>query len=119
MGRRDKWLRIDQSRRGIGFNHKPSVASPATKGEELERLWNVPYERNPFFTGREEILFQLHTALKKGSTAAITQAQAINGLGGIGKTQTAVEYAYRYRDKYQHIFWTKADTHLAMTSGFV
>jgi hypothetical protein len=47
----------------------------------------------PFFTGREEVLSQLHDALSSGK-AALTQPQAISGLGGIGKTQTAVEYAY-------------------------
>lgn len=60
-------------------------------------LWNVPYERNPFFTGRDDVLVEFREAL----TGAATQrrAETISGLGGIGKTQTAVEYAYRYRDE--------------------
>ena len=44
--------------------------------------WNVPYRRNPFFTGREEILFQLYTFLRNRKAAVLTQAQAISGLGG-------------------------------------
>src|SRR5437763_5998976 len=61
-------------------------------------LWNIPYRRNPFFTGREEILTYLHNVLTENKTAAaLTQAQAISGLGGIGKTQIAIEYVYRYR----------------------
>ncbi|HEY6409200.1 MAG TPA: NB-ARC domain-containing protein, partial [Ktedonobacteraceae bacterium] len=40
----------------------------------------------------------------------ITQPLAIVGLGGIGKTQLAVEYAYRYRDTYKAILWVKADS---------
>jgi tetratricopeptide (TPR) repeat protein len=76
-------------------------------------LTNLPFERNPFFTGREQILNDLHEAFKKGAT------QAISGLGGLGKTQTAIEYAYRHRDEYTAVFWSRADTQLAMSTGFV
>ena len=40
-------------------------------------------------------------------------------LGGIGKTQTAVEYTYRYRSEYRYIFWVRADTEVALQAGFV
>ena len=60
----------------------------------------VPYPRNPQFTGREDVLTQLETALLESNAAVLTQPQAIRGLGGIGKTQTAVEYAYRHRNAY-------------------
>ncbi|MDJ0708292.1 MAG: tetratricopeptide repeat protein [Leptolyngbyaceae cyanobacterium MO_188.B28] len=81
--------------------------------------WNVPYERNPFFTGREEVLQTLHRQLNQDSAAALSQIQAISGLGGIGKTQTAVEYAYRYRADYDAVFWVRADTTLELSSGYV
>ena len=80
----------------------------------LPSIWNVPYRRNPFFTGREDVLNNLHEALTAGKTAALTQSQAIIGLGGIGKTQTAVEYAYRYGSEYQAVLWVKADTFLML-----
>jgi hypothetical protein len=45
--------------------------------------------------------------------AALSQVAAIAGLGGIGKTQTAVEYAYRhFPADYDWVFWVKADTEL-------
>ena len=58
----------------------------------LPPVWNVPYPRNPFFTGREELLARLRRQLQTGQATAISQPQAISGLGGIGKTQLAVDY---------------------------
>src|SRR5947209_19110587 len=82
-------------------------------------IWNVPFRRNPFFTGREAILTHIHSLLHAGKTAALSQPPAISGLGGIGKTQTAVEYAYRYRKKYQFVLWVQANTSETLLANFV
>src|SRR6266704_580885 len=82
-------------------------------------IWHVPYQRNPFFTGREDVLNQLHQTLHAETTVALSHPQGISGLGGIGKTQTALEYAYRYRAEYAAIFWVRADSRPALTSSLV
>jgi tetratricopeptide (TPR) repeat protein/MinD-like ATPase involved in chromosome partitioning or flagellar assembly len=74
--------------------------------------FNVP-PRTPFFTGREQVLRQLHASLTNGGT------QAIYGLGGIGKTHTAIEYAHRHRDDYRAVLWVNAGTRDALVSDFV
>lgn len=56
----------------------------------------MPYGRNPLFTGREPELLELVGTLRAGSTAAIGQIAAATGLGGIGKSQLAVEFVHRY-----------------------
>src|SRR6266567_4417491 len=93
----------------------PSAASTAS----LPTLWHVPYRRNPFFTGRERILLGLHTMLRAGKRASLVQQQAISGLGGIGKTQTAIEYAYRFREHYQAILWCRAETRNLLLTDLV
>jgi tetratricopeptide (TPR) repeat protein/transcriptional regulator with XRE-family HTH domain len=72
--------------------------------------WYVPYQRNPFFTGREEVLQMLHRMLDQEHTITLSQSYALSGLGGIGKTQTVIEYAYRYSHEYAAIFWISAET---------
>jgi len=87
----------------------PRQATSASPGGPLA-LWNVPYRRNPFFTGREDTLTALRDALTGRGIAALAQPLALSGLGGIGKTQTAVEYAYRFAGEYQATLWVRADT---------
>ncbi|HJT59893.1 MAG TPA: FxSxx-COOH system tetratricopeptide repeat protein [Ktedonobacteraceae bacterium] len=82
-------------------------------------IWNVPYRRNLFFTGREEILEHIHEALHTSNTACLAQIQGITGLGGIGKTQTALEYAYRYHNDYRAVLWARADAPNTLTAEFV
>ena len=71
--------------------------------------WNVPYQHNPYFVGREDILQSLRQRLVPGEKAtALTQS--ISGLGGIGKTQVAIEYAHRYGEHYEAVLWIQADS---------
>jgi tetratricopeptide (TPR) repeat protein/transcriptional regulator with XRE-family HTH domain len=73
-------------------------------------LWNLPYPRNPFFTGRDGVLMSLHTVLHSQDRDALMLGYALSGLGGIGKTQTVLEYAYRFREEYQAVLWARAET---------
>ena len=72
--------------------------------------WSVPFPRNLFFTGRKEILEVLHMQLSGNKAVALTQSSALHGLGGVGKTQVALEYAYRYALEYSAVFWIAAET---------
>jgi tetratricopeptide (TPR) repeat protein len=87
--------------------------------EPLPAVWDMPYQRNRFFTGREEIFTALITALQTDRAAALTPPQGLSGLGGMGKTQTAVEYAYRSRAHYQAILWVRANSPAVLVSEFL
>jgi len=81
-------------------------------------LWNVPHRRNPFFTGREPILTYLHDMPIPNKAIASTPPQALSGPPGIGKTQLALEYAYRYRDHYEAVLWVNAASRELLTANF-
>ena len=78
------------------------------RNDLFTNLWTVPFPRNPNFVGRSQELEKLHSLLQSGETVGVRPAM-LSGLGGIGKTQLAVEYAYRYQAAYpQGIFWVNA-----------
>ncbi len=86
--------------------------------ERSDHLWRVPHARNPHFTGRDAILTTLRQMLVPGAeVTALTKA--ISGLGGIGKTQVAVEYAHRYAGAYKAVLWAQADSPELLTTEYL
>ena len=82
----------------------------------LPPIWNVPHNRNPNFTGREEHLASLKIALGSGKPAALTQA--IHGLGGVGKTQLALEYAYHNVAEYDIVWWVRSEEPATLAADY-
>jgi nuclear transport factor 2 (NTF2) superfamily protein len=99
--------------------HFYGTQEKAPSPSKPQRVWNIPHLRNDYFTGREEILAELHARFKANNATALSQRHAMSGLGGIGKTQIAVQYAYEHCDEYQAVLWTRAENNEALTSSFV
>lgn len=88
---------------GVTASDSRSSSSPTVWG-------NVP-QRTKNFTGREDILDQLRRGVSSSVTAVLPSAlpHALQGMGGVGKTTVAIEYAYRYSSEYDLVWWVPAD----------
>jgi hypothetical protein len=104
--------------RRVIIEELPQLSASAPRAA-LPDIWNIPYPRNPFFLGRDNDLTQLRAHLQAGQATALSQPQAISGLGGIGKTQLALEYAYRYHRDYKAVFWARAESAEALISSYM
>lgn len=80
-------------------------------------IWHIP-EDNPFFIGHEEDINSLHSAFTIDQTGSVIQ-HVLNGLGGIGKTQMAIKYAHRHRDKYKMALWINGYTRETINADFI
>jgi TIR domain/Tetratricopeptide repeat len=89
------------------FPHREAVPrdKPGFAGV-LSAVWKVP-PRNPHFTGRDSMLAELRRRLRAGEGTLVVQA--LYGLGGVGKTQLAIEYAHRYAADYDVVWWIDAE----------
>ncbi|WP_410671980.1 FxSxx-COOH system tetratricopeptide repeat protein [Amycolatopsis sp. cmx-4-68] len=66
------------------------------------RIWGIP-GRTVKFTGREDLLAKLHKTLHAGHPAAV------HGMGGVGKTTAALEYAHCYGGDYDVAWWIPSE----------
>jgi hypothetical protein len=80
----------------------------------LPRVWKVP-ARNPNFTGRSADLAELAGALAAGSTVTV---EALRGMGGVGKTQLATEFAHLHATDYDLVYWFAAEESATIADQF-
>jgi hypothetical protein len=81
-------------------------------------VWgNVP-PRNQFFTGRQELLERMEQRLRTGKVTAVLP-QALHGMGGVGKSQVAIEYAYRHRTEFDVVWWIPSEQLAQVLSALI
>ena len=94
------------------------VTQPIHAGRErrdLPRGWSTVPRRNPNFTGRSKLLLDIRSQLSSSITALVPHA--LFGLGGVGKTQLAIEYVYRFAHEYDLVWWIPAEKEDEITSS--
>jgi len=78
----------------------------------------VPYVKNERFIGRDNLLAQLFEKLREQKPYEYNHRVALYGLGGVGKTQTALAYVYANRTCYDSIFWISGTSKASLLSDF-
>lgn len=98
---------------------KPKIISTSEKNSNsfFNRKNNLPFIRNSFFSSREEILESIHINFETYAERQIIQV--LSGIGGVGKTQIAIEYAYLFLDYYSLIWWIKSETKQGIIDSFI
>lgn len=92
---------------------------PRVRGETIDAdavtmnspIWGseIPF-RNKYFTGRADELSKLRSRLVGEAKALVGQPPiTLYGLGGVGKTELAAEYCYRYAKEYRLVWWVRAE----------
>jgi tetratricopeptide (TPR) repeat protein len=111
--------RVTPSKLGVLRNRPDKSASSAplpkieARRDFSARISNVPFAPNPFFTGRENTLEEVHKRLISSKRVALS------GMRGVGKTQVAAEYAHRHAHEYETVLWVKAETRETLISDFI
>jgi tetratricopeptide (TPR) repeat protein len=90
----------------------------SSKPSDLDKtIFHVPYDRNPHFTGRDDLLQTIRNEIhdeQKGWKHHV----ALYGLGGVGKTQLALQYCYESKQHYDYIFWLSATDQTRLLNSF-
>lgn len=111
----DLYARLQELRPGLDWGASPGLPTTLA-GVTIFPLHHLPFQRNPNFTGRGGLLERIRQNLRGEKTTAVPLV--IAGLGGVGKTQVALEYAYRYQSDYDLIWWLSAEDTAALGADF-
>ncbi len=95
--------------RGDEVSYPPSdrPGRERRRDSDLPAIWVGVPPRNPYFTGREDLLRDIHERLTGKVTALVPHA--LHGHGGVGKTHLAIEYVHRYQHEYNLVCWISAE----------
>ncbi|KAF8473535.1 P-loop containing nucleoside triphosphate hydrolase protein, partial [Kalaharituber pfeilii] len=107
------------------FNVLPPDPTPISMPKTpLSLSFNIPFNisnvrRNPDFVGRERLLEQLADEIDEGKAAMDITQVVLYGMGGMGKTQIALEYVYRHHKDYSSVFWINASSEQTTKTSFI
>ncbi|KAF9252092.1 hypothetical protein DTO013E5_886 [Penicillium roqueforti] len=110
-------LEADITKSMLSYNDSASFHT--SHGTHIPCYVMTPFEDNPNFVGREKTLTAIHDALAPGSPSVGQRVFALTGLGGMGKTQTAVRYAFSQMEvTYKIVLWAHADGQSKLSESF-
>lgn len=89
-----------------------------SKGDKRIQYNNIPFASNAKFSGRKDVLDTIHNILNIDSSSSTLKSMALFGMGGVGKTQIAAQYAHQNLQHFEVILWIAADNAIAIGQSF-
>ncbi|PPJ52979.1 hypothetical protein CBER1_10953 [Cercospora berteroae] len=117
-------VRLDRAEPSASDNVLPQSGEAEMTPRFPLPFYYIPYEPNKDFFGREDLLAKLQqhlypdTHLGPQADHEELSTFAICGPGGMGKTQTAAQFALSSTNKYDAILWMRAETHAKLANDF-
>lgn len=111
-------MRADESKYNSVLQVMAAIDLNKSKDTVNAKYWHVPREANRHFTGQEEAFRLLESKLDPEAGFETLKACTLYGLGGVGKSEVAVQYALRKRSKFAAVLWIPADTIISIDQGF-
>lgn len=106
----------------LGLRTGKAALNPTSQndadGKPVEDVFVVPYQRNPQLFGRETFLQTINDQLNTQVERQFNHRLALHGMGGVGKSQCALEYVYSNKDNYKRIYWISAVDQASLLSGY-
>ncbi|KAJ5319311.1 uncharacterized protein N7506_012015 [Penicillium brevicompactum] len=106
----------------LGHNHgtKGVSADPGADLKEYDIPFQLDFFRNDKFTGRTDVLDRVHESLsRRHEDHRQPNFVVLQGMGGVGKTELAVEYAHLHQESYSSVFWVDCSTENSVHLSFV
>ena len=105
-----KFKGVDDLAKYVALSAILDLLAEAKNQQPARRPRNLPFASlGSLFKGREKIMADLRSALQSSAAAAVA-GKALHGLGGVGKTRLAIEYAWAHADDYTALLFLAADT---------
>ena len=98
----------------VGYRSQPQAGA----GKLQKPCFHVPFALDKHHVQRKDIVGDITKTLDPTSSPSL-RSLAIYGIGGVGKTQIALQYVYHVRSKFDAVLWISADNQLKMAQDFI
>ena len=111
-------LRTDSARNAELLEAMEQMKAKSNTQESVLPCYYIPFGLQERLLERESIVEELRKALGPIGVIDSHRCVILHGLGGVGKTRIALEYATNARNQFDAIFWISADNMVKLTQGF-
>lgn len=110
-------MRLDEHKYKEVIELMDNLSTKANEDSQRTRYHHIPFLQNSRFSGRASLISKIHSVLDPGQTSP-AKSIALFGMGGVGKTQLALQYAHQSANAYDVILWIAADTVITIGQSF-